>query len=36
MFAKFLHWLDNVPLLKAPAYFLLLVGVLLAILTVIL
>ena len=36
MIDKFLLWLDNVPLIKAPLYFLLLVGFILLILTAIL
>ncbi len=36
MIDKFLLWLDNIPLLRAPAYFLLFVGVILVILTIVL
>tara|TARA_Y100001973_G_C5134334_1_gene299487 strand:+ start:741 stop:851 length:111 start_codon:yes stop_codon:yes gene_type:complete len=36
MIDKFLLWLDNVPLIKAPLYFLLLVGLILLILTIVL
>jgi len=36
MIDKFLLWLDNIPLLKAPIYFLGLVGVILLILTFVL
>jgi hypothetical protein len=36
MIDKFLLWLDNIPLLNAPMYFLGLVGVILLILTFVL
>jgi len=36
MINKFLLWLDNIPLLRAPVYFLGLVGVILLILTFVL
>jgi len=36
MIDRFLLWLDNIPLLKAPIYFLGLVGVILLILTFVL
>tara|TARA_B100001109_G_C18770017_1_gene430216 strand:- start:120 stop:230 length:111 start_codon:yes stop_codon:yes gene_type:complete len=36
MINKFLLWLDNVPLIRAPVYFLGLVGVILLILTFVL
>ena len=36
MIDKFLLWLDNVPLIKAPLYFLVLVGLILLILTILL
>ena len=36
MIDKFLLWLDNIPLIRAPAYFLLSVGLILLVLTFIL
>ena len=36
MIDKFLLWLDNIPLIRAPLYFLAMVGVILLILTFVL